>query len=58
VAVILKDYKLKIKVIALAFIFLIGYIDLCKVNNIFSKVCDVTNSCEGIVVIIITSKVR
>jgi hypothetical protein len=58
--VVLKDYKLKIKVIALAFIFLIGYIYLCKVNNVFSKVCDISSSYKSIIIIIviITNKVK
>jgi hypothetical protein len=56
--VVLKDYKLKIKVIALAFVFLIGCIDLCKVNNVFGKVCDISNSYKGMIVIVITSKVK
>jgi hypothetical protein len=60
VTVVLKDYKLKIKVIALASVFLIGYIHLCKVNNIFSVVYNISNSYKGIViiVIIITGKVK
>jgi hypothetical protein len=56
--VVLKDCELKIKVIALAFVFLIGCIDLCKVDNVFGGVCDVSSSCEGMMVIVTTSKVR
>jgi hypothetical protein len=41
--VILEYYKLKIKVITLASVFLIGYIDLCEVNNVFNKVYDISN---------------
>jgi hypothetical protein len=60
VTVVLKDYKLKIKVIVLAFVFLIGCIHLCEVDNVFGRVSDISNSCEGIVIIIviITDKVR
>jgi hypothetical protein len=50
---VLKDYKLKIKVIALTSVFLISYIDLCKVNNVFSKVCY-----KSIIIIITTNKVK
>jgi hypothetical protein len=58
--VILKDCELKIKVIALAFVFLIGYIYLCKVNNVFGGVCNISSNCGGIIIIIvvITNKVR
>jgi hypothetical protein len=58
--VVLEDYKLKIKVIALAFIFLIGCIHLYKINNIFNKVCDISNNYKRIVIIIIITinKVR
>jgi hypothetical protein len=58
VAVVLEDCELKIKVIALAFVFLIGCIDLCEVDNVFGGVCDVSSSCEGMIVIVITGKVR
>jgi hypothetical protein len=51
--VVLEDYKLKIKVIVLAFVFLIGCIHLCEVDNVFGGVCDISNSCEGIVIIIV-----
>jgi hypothetical protein len=56
--VVLKDCELKIKVIALAFVFLIGCIHLCKVDNVFGGVCDISSSCEGIIIIVITGKVR
>jgi hypothetical protein len=55
---ILEDCELKIKVITLASVFLIGCIDSCEVDNVFGGVCDVSNSCEGMIVIIITGKVR
>jgi hypothetical protein len=55
---VLEDYKLKIKVIALASVFLIGYIDSCEVDNVFGGVCDISSSCEGIVMIVTTGKVR
>jgi hypothetical protein len=55
---VLEDYKLKIKVIVLAFVFLIDCIDLCKVDNVFSKVCNISSSCKSIMIIVITSKVR
>jgi hypothetical protein len=58
VTVVLEDYKLKIKVIALAFVFLIGCIDSYEVNNVFGKVCDISSSCKSIIVIVITNKVR
>jgi hypothetical protein len=53
--VILKDYKLKIKVIALASVFLIGYIDLCKVDNVFGKVCDISNNYKSMLIIVVVT---
>jgi hypothetical protein len=51
--VILEDCELKIKVIALAFVFLIGCIDSCEVNNVFGGVCY-----KGMIMIVIISKVK
>jgi hypothetical protein len=50
---VLKDCELKIKVIALAFVFLIGCIDSCEVNNVFGRVCY-----KSIIIIVTTGKVR
>jgi hypothetical protein len=58
--VVLKDCKLKIKVIALAFVFLIGCIHSCEVDNVFGRVCNISSSYRGIVIIVVvtTGKVR
>jgi hypothetical protein len=55
---VLEDCKLKIKVIALASVFLIIYIDICEIDNVFGRVCDVSSSYKSIVIIVITSKIR
>jgi hypothetical protein len=55
---VLKDCELKIKVIALAFVFLINCIHLCEVDNVFGEVCDISSSYKRIIIIVITGKVR